>query len=100
MERLTSVLIPLAALLLGLILGQQTARPVIFPEPVAVAAATESVPLPAAVAVTVTEPASEKLTPFQRGQLITQCYQPSGEVSVHSIPHTIKPCLEAISKLP
>ncbi len=62
MERLVLVLVMLAALLVGLVIGQQTARPFTLPEPTTVAAAT-------------TEPVSDKLTPYQRGKLITNCYQ-------------------------
>jgi uncharacterized membrane protein len=90
MERLTSVLIPLAALLLGLILGQQTARPVVFPEPTAVVAAAST-----------TELASDKLTPYQRGQLITACYQARME-NIGTIAQSlvVTPCLDAVGKLP
>jgi hypothetical protein len=104
MERLTSVLIPLAALLLGLILGQQTARPVAFPEPTAVVAASnDAVPLPiAAVAVATVEPASDKLTPYQRGQLITACYQAASDYrdAVRGSSGSPANCMIEIGKLP
>ena len=78
MERLTTVLLPLVALLVGLILGQQMARPLTIPDPT-----------------------SDKLTPYQRGQLITQCYQARMDnIGTIATGLVITPCLEAVAKLP
>ena len=87
MDRTVSFLLPLVALLIGLVMGQATARPITITAPAAVAAAS-------------TDPGSDKLTPYQRADLITKCYNALAGDAVIAYELTVKPCLSEIRKMP
>lgn len=93
MERFLAILLTVAGIMSGIILGQATARPAVITLPdTRVAAAAATAPL--APSPTPAAPADDKLTTYQRGQLLAECFKaaPSGQIVLH--------CIEVINKLP
>lgn len=97
MERLTSLLLALAGLLVGLIIGQATAPPAtVIASPPGTAASAVAHPDTGAGGT------PGKLTPYERGQLIAACYQAAADYRNPIGNGSGSPvrCIEQINKLP